>query len=139
MRKVTSVCCVTVYVERCQWAAIKEVLGAGERPIIRIGSEFYIGDHRKFIALALKHDDALVIFENSIGVTSFWLNKSVVERAGKNLTLHDVRRIGVTTWALEEPETAGGAKDLVGDKSDSVVAIHYNRAGSFQASPEMAL
>jgi hypothetical protein len=37
------------------------------RAVIRIGGEFHKGDHKKFIELALKCDDALVVFDESTG------------------------------------------------------------------------
>lgn len=64
--------------------------------------------------------------------------KRLWQRAKLKLTLHDSRRITITTWALESPATAGGAKDLLGDKSTTVIANHYNRAGAIKASREMA-
>ena len=64
--------------------------------------------------------------------------KRLWECAGLTLTLHDARRIGVTTWAIEDPETVGGARDLLGDKSAAVIAKHYNQAGSIEASRKMA-
>jgi integrase len=57
---------------------------------------------------------------------------------GLELTLHDVRRIGVTTWAVHDPANAAGAKDILGDRSDRVVAQHYNLANGVEASRRMA-
>src|SRR5687767_773155 len=37
------------------------------RPTIIIGGHFEIGDHKKFIELALPLDDAIVVFQNSPG------------------------------------------------------------------------
>lgn len=56
---------------------------------------------------------------------------------GLNLTLHDVRRIGVTTWVVHDPENAAGAKDLLGDRSDRVITDHYNLANGVDASRRM--
>lgn len=55
-----------------------------------------------------------------------------------NLTLHDTRRIGATTWAIYDPVNAAGAKDLLGDRSDSVFTQHYNLADGIEASRRMA-
>jgi len=57
---------------------------------------------------------------------------------GLDLTLHDVRQIGLTTWAVHDPLNAAGAKDLLGDRSDRVVAQHYNLASGVEASRRMA-
>ena len=57
---------------------------------------------------------------------------------GLDLSLHDVRRIGVTTWAVHDPVNAAGAKDLLGDRSDRVIARHYNLASGIEASRQMA-
>lgn len=57
---------------------------------------------------------------------------------GLDLTLHDVRRIGLTTWAVHDPVNAAGAKDLLGDRSDRVIAEHYNLASGIEASRAMA-
>ncbi|WP_146255994.1 hypothetical protein [Aestuariivirga litoralis] len=57
---------------------------------------------------------------------------------GLHLTLHDTRRIGVTTWAVHDPVNAAGARDLLGDRSDRILAQHYNLASGIQASRNMA-
>jgi hypothetical protein len=51
---------------------------------------------------------------------------------------HDTRRIAATTWAVHEPFNAAGVKDLLGDRSDRVIAQHYNFAGGIEASRKMA-
>jgi len=55
-------------------------------------------------------------------------------RMGVHVSLHDVRRIACTTWAIVEPETAAGARDLLGDRDHRVIAKHYNRARGIEAS-----
>jgi hypothetical protein len=53
---------------------------------------------------------------------------------GHHVTLHDVRRIGCTTWAIADPATAAGARELLGDRDYRVIAKHYNRARGIEAS-----
>jgi integrase len=55
-----------------------------------------------------------------------------------DLTLHDTRRIAATTWAVHDPVNAAGVKDLLGDRSDGVIAHHYNLASGIEASRKMA-
>jgi integrase len=64
--------------------------------------------------------------------------KEVKAALDLGLTLHDVRRVGVTTWAVHDPVNAAGAKDLLGDRSDRVIAQHYNLANGVEASRRMA-
>jgi hypothetical protein len=40
---------------------------SGNRPIIQIGGEFTTGDYKRFVAVALPLEDALVIFDDSPG------------------------------------------------------------------------
>lgn len=64
--------------------------------------------------------------------------KQVKTDLGLELTLHDLRRIGVTTWAVHDPVNAAGANDLLGDRSDRIVEQHYNVASGIEASRAMA-
>ena len=57
---------------------------------------------------------------------------------GLHLTLHDTRRIAVTTWAVHDPVNAAGARDLLGDRSERTIAQHYNLASGIEASRAMA-
>src|SRR5687767_4776078 len=45
----------------------RQLTSSAERPIIRIGGDFQLGDHKRFIELALPLDGALVVFDNSNG------------------------------------------------------------------------
>ena len=45
----------------------------------------------------------------------------VRKKLGISIRLHDVRSIGVTTWVIHDPLNAGGAKDLLGDRSKHVI------------------
>ena len=58
----------------------------------------------------------------------------ILDLTGHHVTLHDVRRIGCTTWAIADPETAGGARELLGDRDYRVIEKHYNRARGIEAS-----
>lgn len=58
----------------------------------------------------------------------------ILNLTGHHVTLHDVRRIGCTTWAIADPDTAGGARELLGDRDYRVIEKHYNLARSIEAS-----
>lgn len=62
----------------------------------------------------------------------------VASSLGIHLTPHDTRRIAATTWAVHDPVNAAGAKDLLGDRSDRVLAQHYNLATGIEASRKMS-
>lgn len=64
--------------------------------------------------------------------------KEIASSLNVHLTLHDTRRIAATTWAVHDPVNAAGAKDLLGDRSDRVLAQHYNLASGIEASRRMA-
>ena len=64
--------------------------------------------------------------------------KEIRRSLGLHLTLHDVRRVGVTTWCVHDPANAAGAKDLLADRSDRVIAQHDNLANGIKASRNMA-
>ena len=53
--------------------------------------------------------------------------------SGLQLRLHDVRSIASTTWALNEPETSAGAADLLADRSERVIELHYRRTQAIAA------
>mgnify|MGYP002375914785 CR=1 FL=1 len=64
--------------------------------------------------------------------------KEVRRSLDLHLTLHDARRVGVTTWCVHDPVNAAGAKDLLADRSNRVIAQHYNLANGIKASRSMA-
>ncbi|WP_421693940.1 hypothetical protein [Aestuariivirga sp.] len=65
--------------------------------------------------------------------------KETYKALGVHLTLHDTRRIAATTWAIHDPVNFAGAKDLLADRTDRVIAENYNLASGIEASRRMAL